>query len=262
MDENMLFRTFLHIPGVGERLERLIWSHGITTWDDFLASARSKELFGRRYRTIIRYIEKSKQNIDNIQFFKKLLPSRELWRLFSHFQEKTAYLDIESIYKNSSHEITIIGLYGRDRMRTFVRGVDIERFKEEIINYDLIVTYNGMCFDLPVLRQKLGLSFPHAHIDLRFFLKRLGYTGGLKGVEKQFGICRSNGIDGLNGYDAVLLWKKYLKGDKQALTTLLEYNTCDTKHLKLLMEKSYCLMFDKIFIDFDPKEAQFNLIND
>ncbi|MBN1227891.1 MAG: ribonuclease H-like domain-containing protein [Deltaproteobacteria bacterium] len=243
----MLFHTFLHVPGVGERLERLLWNNKIFTWDDFLASPKSKQLFGRKYRATVRYIEKSKKNIDNISFFKRLLPSQELWRLYYNFREKAACLDIESIYKNSSHEITVIGLYGRGQMKSFIRGQNIEAFKDEISSYDLIITYNGICFDLPVLRKKLEINFPHAHIDLRFFLKRLGFTGGLKGVEKQFGISRSKQIDGLSGYDAVLLWRKYAKGNHQALDTLVEYNTCDTKNLKYLMDESYKIMFEKIF---------------
>ncbi|MGA1874971.1 MAG: ribonuclease H-like domain-containing protein [bacterium] len=243
----MLFHTFLHIPGVGERLERMLWQHDIFTWDDFLESPQSKQLLGRKYRTMVRYIEKSKNNLHNAQFFKKLLPAKELWRLFDHFREKTVYLDIESVYQKSFHEITVIGLYGNGHMKSFVQGINLEDFRETISLYDLIVTYNGICFDLPVLRQQLKMGFPHAHIDLRFFLKRLGFTGGLKGIEKQFGISRSDGIDGLNGYDAVLLWKKYLKGDQQALTTLIEYNTCDTRNLNHLMDEAYKLMFEKMF---------------
>ncbi len=146
----MLSHTFLHIPGIGDRLERMLWTNKIYTWDDFLGSTQSKQLIGGRHRTITKYIEKSKKNLDNIQFFKKLLPSRELWRLFSHFHDKTACVDIESIYKNSAHHITVIGLYGKGRMKSFVQGDNLEKFKEEISHYDLIITYNGMCFDLPV----------------------------------------------------------------------------------------------------------------
>ena len=47
-----------------------------------------------------------------------------------------------------------------------------------------------------------------AHIDLRYLLKSLGYTGGLKGCEKKAGIDRGE-LDGVNGYFAVLLWQDY-----------------------------------------------------
>ncbi|MEW5801784.1 MAG: ribonuclease H-like domain-containing protein [bacterium] len=245
----MLFHTFLHIPGVGDRIEQMLWRNNILTWDDFLESPESQRLVGSRYRTMKKYIEKSRQNLDNIYFFKKLLPSRELWRLFHQFREKAACLDIESIYVNSIHEITVIGLYGNNQMKSFINGLNIEDFKEEITGYDLLITYNGVCFDLPVLRERLVMSFPHVHVDLRFFLKRLGFTGGLKGIEKDFGIMRSEEIRGLTGYDAVLLWKKYLKGNQQALDTLLEYNTSDTRNLRYLMERSYELMFKSIFPD-------------
>ncbi|MCL6582644.1 MAG: ribonuclease H-like domain-containing protein [bacterium] len=247
----MLFHTFLHIPGVGDRIEQMLWRNRIFTWDDFLESPLSQRLVGRRYRTMVKYIERSKQHQDNVYFFKKLLPSRELWRLFHHFRERAACLDIESIYVNSSHQVTVIGLYGQNQMKSFVNGQNIEDFKDEIARYDLLITYNGVCFDLPVLRQQFKMSFPHVHVDLRFFLKRLGYTGGLKGIEREFGIIRPDEVKGLSGYDAVLLWKKYQKGNQQALSTLLQYNTHDTQNLYYLMARSYELMFRRIFAGHD-----------
>ncbi|MEW6378510.1 MAG: ribonuclease H-like domain-containing protein [bacterium] len=225
----------------------MLWRNNILTWDDFLKSPASQQLVGRRYRTMVKYIERSRQNQNNIYFFKKLLPSRELWRLFYHFRDRAACLDIESIYVNSSHEVTVIGLYGKNQMKSFINGHNMEAFRKEIANYDLVITYNGVCFDLPVLRRQLQMNFPHVHVDLRFFLKRLGFTGGLKGIEKEFGIIRPDEVRGLTGYDAVLLWKQYQKGNRQALSTLLQYNTHDTQNLQHLMEKSYELMFRKIF---------------
>ena len=80
---------------------------------------------------------------------------------------------------------------------------------------------------------------PFAHIDLRFLLKRLGYTGGLKKIEKALGLMRSSEIDGMDGYEAVLLWKAYQWGDRNALETLIQYNTADIVNLKPLMEMGY-----------------------
>ncbi|MCK4444890.1 MAG: ribonuclease H-like domain-containing protein, partial [Thermoplasmata archaeon] len=44
---------------------------------------------------------------------------------------------------------------------------------------------------------------------------------------------------GLSGYDAVILWKKHLKGDEKALDTLEKYNMEDTRNLETLSNLAY-----------------------
>ncbi len=84
-----------------------------------------------------------------------------------------------------------------------------------------------------------GIGLPPAHIDLRFFLRRLGYRGGLKTIERECNLSRGSDIDGMDGFDAVLLWRAYQEGDRSALERLLRYNTADIVHLKPLMERGY-----------------------
>jgi hypothetical protein len=60
--------------------------------------------------------------------------------------------------------------------------------------------------------------------------------GGFKAVERQLGIERR--LNEVNGYEAVLLWWRYVNdGDKDALSTLLEYNKEDVVNLKHLKER-------------------------
>ena len=121
----------------------------------------------------------------------------------------------------------------------------------EIAEYDLVVTFNGKCFDLPVIYRSFpSISLPSAHIDLRFLLKRVGYRGGLKSIEKQLDISRTEGVIGLDGYDAVLLWKAYQCGDESALERLIQYNTADIVNLKPLMELGYEKMKEILLSQF------------
>ena len=79
----------------------------------------------------------------------------------------------------------------------------------------------------------------HAQIDLRYVLARLGYKGGLKGCEKSLGLHRG-GLDGVDGYFAVLLWQLYKQdNDERALETLLAYNIEDTVNLERLAVEAY-----------------------
>ncbi|MEN3184327.1 MAG: ribonuclease H-like domain-containing protein, partial [Atribacterota bacterium] len=46
-------------------------------------------------------------------------------------------------------------------------------------------------------------------------------------------------LEGVDGYTAVLLWRKYQDGCPEALETLLAYNVADTVNLERLMVFAY-----------------------
>ena len=236
----MLEHTFIHIPGIGPKTERHLWQHGILTWKHFLSN-RETPLSQARDALVRQNLETSLENKDNIRFFLDRLFSADLWRVFDRFKDKAVFLDIETtgLYQGVD-EITIIGLYNGELVKTFVKGINLAEFESEITPYELVITFNGAQFDLPFIRRQFpNISLPPAHIDLRFFLKRLGYRGGLKAIEKAFGLSRDSAIDGIDGYEAVLLWRAYQWGDESALDRLIHYNTADIVHLKPLMERGY-----------------------
>ena len=77
------------------------------------------------------------------------------------------------------------------------------------------------------------------YLDLVHPLRRLGFVGGLKAIESQVGILRSEETTGLGGFDAVRLWRAYNRGDDDALDLLLEYNMEDVVNLEPLAELAY-----------------------
>ena len=100
-----------------------------------------------------------------------------------------------------------------------------------------IVTFNGDLFDLPTLDKYFNLDLKRAcsSVDLFKVKKNLGLPGGLKELEKMYGIKRKTA--GIDGYKAVLLWEKYMKkGQLGALKLLLEYNKEDVINLIPLEE--------------------------
>jgi hypothetical protein len=183
-----------------------------------------------------------------------LLGSSHLWRLYSDFRHRVAYLDIETTgLWFGLDDITVIGLYDGNSTKSFVLGENLDDFAEEVARYSLIVTFNGACFDLPFLRTR----FPEfdrdlAHLDLRYLLKRLGYSGGLKRIEPELGISRPGVLGQLDGYCAVLLWKKHLQGRRGALDTLLRYNLEDVVNLERLAQLAYNSMLATIPIPVEP----------
>ncbi|MHC5033726.1 MAG: ribonuclease H-like domain-containing protein [Planctomycetota bacterium] len=237
----MLENTFCHMPGVGPKTEHRLWAAGILSWGD-ARQIPSALLPARRAEHLARNARESADRLarqDALYFFKRL-PPHEHWRVFPEFRHWVAFLDIETTGLGSPHDyITTISVYDGRRIRHYVRDENLEDFREDIKDYGLIVTYNGKTFDVPFIRQYFGISMPHAHIDLRYVLHSLGYSGGLKGCEKQLGLDRKE-LDGIDGYFAVLLWRDFLRNDNRAaLDTLLAYNMADVVNLETLMVLAY-----------------------
>jgi uncharacterized protein len=235
--------TFIHIQGVGLKTERKIWQQGISSWGDFMS--HSGTVVSPAMDCLIRHeLEDSILNRYNIGYFAHRLPVSDSWRLFETFHEKAAYLDIETSGDYpGGNMITVIGLFDGKEMQSFVCGSNLQDFEIAVSSYDLLITYNGAGFDLPVIRSCFpNISLPDGHIDLRFLLSRLGYKGGLKKIEKDFGIFRDANIDGLSGFEAVQLWNAFSWGDKDALDLLIQYNAADVINLQPLMEAGYNMM--------------------
>jgi uncharacterized protein YprB with RNaseH-like and TPR domain len=239
----MLEQTFIHIPGIGQKTEQRLWGQGIHTWRDFLDHGGTI-ISPARDEFISQELVVSLAHRGDTSFFSERLPQGEMWRIFNAFIDTAVYLDIEtSGYYQGTEEITVIGIYDGNDVQTFVNGINLDDFEIAIARYDLVITFNGATFDLPFIRSWFpGISLPAAHIDLRFLLKRLGYAGGLKKIEKELGINRSADIDGIDGYEAVRLWRAYQWGDESALETLIRYNSADIVNLKPLMEMGYMEM--------------------
>jgi uncharacterized protein len=238
----MLRHTFQHIPGLGERRERALWRRGISTWDDLLAAPQRSGLPVTVLHDAQAIIQLSQEALrqGNIYFFAQLLPAREHWRLYGDFPDATAYLDIETGPLGDGRQgITVIGLFDGREFRSFVQGHNLHTFEDYLRRYDLLVTFNGKTFDLPLIERDLGIPIYQAQIDMKVFLHRLGYHGGLKRIERQWGIIREDDIAGLTGFDAVLLWARYRRGDPQALQRLLAYNRADVVNLEALLKRGY-----------------------
>ncbi len=147
-----------------------------------------------------------------------------------------AYLDIETDRKGN---ICVIGLLveNNDFLQWYGEDISTERIERELSNVKTIVTFNGDLFDLPQMKKRLNIDLQTNYISRDLFKdkKKLGIKGGLKQLEKMFGIERKT--EGVNGYQAMWLWEKYKRhGNKDALKLLLEYNKEDVVNLTRLEE--------------------------
>lgn len=236
----MLRATFIHAPGVGDVTERKLWDAGIRDWDAFLAPDASIPLSPGKRDLIAPVLEESRARLSerDHRYFARMLAAGEHWRAAGEFSDRLAFLDIETTGMGTHSHPTVVGLYdfAEGEYRAFVYGEDLREFAEVVDQYQVLVTFFGTGFDLPVLRAwDQRVQFHQMHVDLCPLLRRLGHRGGLKRIEKQLGIARADDVDGLDGLDAVRLWWRWKRGDEDALRTLIEYNRADVVNMVRLL---------------------------
>lgn len=242
----MLRKTFLHVPGIGPKREQDLHKSGYCTWDDFISAPEQSGLPRSLVQLTVRWLEESIFHLGegDSAFFQSCLPARERWRIWGDFSRKAVFLDIETTGLGPPLDyVTVVGLHDEDGTRSLVRGENLFMLPDMLAGYRLIVTFNGSQFDLPFLRAHMGNIFEHcAHIDLRFVLRRLGFRGGLKSIERQLGLGRPEEVADIDGFEAVRLWHRYLRGDEESLRKLVAYNRLDVENLRSLME----IAFDRL----------------
>ncbi len=240
----MLQQTFIHIPGIGKQTELELWERGIHNWDD---ADRFEKRFGAvgvgLQRKLDEYMPLSREAIrrKDAAFFGRLSKLGEAWRVFPAFADECVYLDIETTGLSSVFDtVTMVGLYDGHKYKVFVEGDNLQDLPAYLRGYSLVVTFNGAGFDLRFLKLAFpNLVLPPIHIDLRWSTRKLGMKGGLKSVEAKLGLKRAPSVENLTGFDATVLWARYLRGEKSALEQLIQYNMEDVVHLKAIMEMAY-----------------------
>jgi hypothetical protein len=249
----------LHIPRIGKTMERKLWDLGVRTWEEGLSCPA--RYLGSSEVLVKSYLEMSIEALNrrNIGFFAELLPASEAWRLLPDLSPgltaRVAYLDIETSGISPLYSIvTVVGIFDGAKLEYFIRGENLEDLYDAVEGYDLLVTFNGKCFDVPFLKTVMpSLRLPKPHIDLRYVLRQAGWSGGLKAIERRTGLERmQDELGRLDGYDAVILWRMHERGDPYALTTLLRYNAEDVVTLKPLLELACCKLMADLPLDVSP----------
>lgn len=249
----MLRNTFIHLNGIGSATEKKLWRQEVNSWHDLLErgmgylSARRRPMIHSEVCESIRHYDSG-----NWVFFDQALPVSQKWRAFGDFHSSALFVDIETTGLTDADSITMVGTYNGSITKVYIAGLNLEEAADEISRYPLLVTFNGACFDLPLLRRHFPeLTRNHVHIDLRYSLRWLGHKGGLKAIERSFDIERSPETRFLDGWDAVRLWHEHLRGSREALELLKQYNCEDMRNLKPLLETVYQLGKRKIGLPAD-----------
>ncbi|TLZ57083.1 MAG: exonuclease [Methanobacteriota archaeon] len=239
----MIRSTFVHAPWVGYPTESRLWREGVRTWDDFLERNPRLRVGTDRRRAIQQEVERSRSRLKagDYRYFARRLKPRDQWRAIGEWGDRAMFLDIETTgLRRNRHHVTVIGLNDGKRTRQFIEGVDLDEFPAAISKAPMVVTFNGSRFDLPFLQGWWPqLRFEQIHADLLYPLHALGLSGGLKEIETTLGVERTEETRNIRGYDAVKLWRRFERGDEDALDLLLEYNRQDVENLVPLMHHAY-----------------------
>lgn len=152
--------------------------------------------------------------------------------------DRVLFLDIETTGLSHFYdEITIVGWALNGKSGTFIKGKEPAELFQAAQAADAVVTFNGIRFDKRFLQQEFpDVRLPEIHIDLMYLCRRVGLTGGQKAIEKQLGLDFRQNLEGVDGFAAVLLWHRYLRGDVSALRRLIAYNRADIAAMGGLMD--------------------------
>lgn len=244
----MLRSTFQHLRGIGKKTERSLWEKGILSWDAYNAYiSRQTSLLGGDFHA--GPLQKSIESYDsgNMEYFAQNLLRAEYYRIALEFPKEVLFLDIETTGLSLYYDIiSIVGWSVGREYGVYINGQDDSRLRTALAHAKVIVTFNGTMFDLKFIAKHFaGISTPPIHLDLRFFSKRVGFTGGQKVIEKKLGFTRDSEVEGMLGEAAPILWHKYRRGDQNAMKRLIEYNHADIEGMKWILDACINLFLDQ-----------------
>lgn len=232
----MIERTFQLVKGVGPWREKDIWAKGFPDWSAFEKAVEVVASAGidAELREAI-----AKARGASLAELAEMIPVREHWRLYPHFVEQAAFVDLEA---DGDEQITVGGVMDRAGVATFIRDFEgalaLSHLAERLEQSAIWVTFNGGTFDIPVLKRHFpSLRLPNVHLDLRFLVRRVRLKGGLKEIEERLGLHRPPHLKGIRGYDAIGLWRQWqATRNPEALRILVEYNLYDAINLRSLVD--------------------------
>lgn len=241
----MIESTFQILPRVGAKKEKALWECGIRRWSEFIDCEEIGPVKPKdkgRFDSLLNHAYDLLDDGDS-RGLGEMLKTGEHWRLYNRFRDSASFLDIETDGLERDSTVTVVTVCRGKEVHTLVNGENLtsETLSKAMEGTSMFVTFNGCCFDVPVLRCSFpDVDFEYPHFDLRFGCRKVGMCGGLKQVEKDIGIVRSDNIAEVDGFEAVRLWKRWINsGDREARDRLVEYNVADTVNLRELADLAY-----------------------
>jgi len=142
--------SFVPVRGVGEKTEKRLWREGVTDWDCF--EERGENVVGgRKNDRVLSYVDEARDALDagDASFFGETFPDNELWRMYTNFEDRACFFDIETTGLSPERNVVTTASFHIDgETTTLVRGDDLTPGNVRAILDDaaLVVSYNGKTF--------------------------------------------------------------------------------------------------------------------
>jgi hypothetical protein len=206
----MVRGALLHLPGIGRVRAARLRALGVTEWGALGPQPPAGLRLGpASWAAVLEHVARCDQAVaaGDIAFLARALRGPDLWRLLAAYGERAAFVDIETDGLHHGARITVIACLWQGRLQTFVQGENLDDFLDLLQQVELVATFNGASFDVPMIRNGFHIpELPCAHVDLRWVCYHAGWRGGLKTVESQLGLRRPPDLVGVDGAQAVELW--------------------------------------------------------
>jgi uncharacterized protein YprB with RNaseH-like and TPR domain len=206
----MVRGAFLHLPGIGAIRAARLRALGVRDWSEFGPQPPAGLRLGpASWSALLDEVARCDQALagGDLGFLAGALRGPDLWRLLAVYSERAAFVDIETDGLHHGARITVIACLWQGRLHTFVQDENLDEFLDLLQHVELLVTFNGASFDIPMIRNGFHIpELPCAHVDLRWVCYHAGWRGGLKAVEGQLGLQRPGDLLGVDGAAAVDLW--------------------------------------------------------
>ncbi|MFP4403800.1 MAG: ribonuclease H-like domain-containing protein [Candidatus Woesearchaeota archaeon] len=234
----MIKNSFIFLDKISFKKEKFLWDSNIKDWNSFIKTKKIKNI-SKKFKTFYDLKLKEASNAlieNNSSYFYDKFSFANSYRLFDYFSDEAVFIDIEVTGVKRFDDIIAIGLFDGFDYKLMIKNVNLDMnfFFQEMKKYKIIVSFNGSCFDIPFIKKRYKNIIPKIPIiDLKYLALKLGFSGGLKNIEKQLKINRNIIVNRIRGGDPYRLWKMYFaSGDKYYLKILKEYNEYDTINLK------------------------------
>lgn len=222
---------FEHCPGIGPGRVRSLHQAGFHTWGDCIHRQHDLPLKGNLKQHFIEFLHQSQDHLNNddLVWLITHFPQRHHWRILKRYFHKAVFFDIETTGLSSYDNIvTVAAALENNKLEIFTEGYNLADFLEYIDSRELVVSFNGKCFDIPFLERVFHIpGFTVPHIDLRWVAWHAGFKGGLKVIEREMGIIRPGHLLDVDGFEALNLYWQWHAGDEDSGYQLVQYCAAD-----------------------------------
>ena len=159
--------------------------------------------------------------------------------LLARDPSRAVYLDLETDGLGAQSVVTVVACLQGGSLQMFTRDESFNGVLSLLDAASVVVTFNGATFDSPRILDHFRIpKLLCPHLDLRQVCREAGWKGGLKEIERKMGIARPRDVVGVDGEQAIWLWRCWERDrDAASCNSLLRYCAADVVALESVAKR-------------------------